>query len=82
MTYQGKPDGPRPAEYGRPPIETTTENFVCAAEDCDFAGDVEAAAFFQGIDPQRGRVFRYLWTCPFCEMDQADEMDDADRADA
>lgn len=75
------PDGPRP-NLGIPPIDTATVNLVCAARDCNFAGDVEAAVFFLGIDPQRGRVFEYLWECPFCEMEQKDEQDDADRRDA
>jgi hypothetical protein len=81
VTYLDHPDGPRP-NLGIPPIDTDTVNLSCAASDCNFAGDVEAAVFFLGIDPQRGRVFEYLWTCPFCEMEQKDEQDDTDRLDA
>lgn len=76
--FIGSPEGARGTELGIPPIDTETWNGVCAAEDCDFAGDVEAAVFFLGINPTEGRVFEYLWTCPWCELEQKDETNDAE----
>jgi hypothetical protein len=81
-SYAGYPDGPRGIELGIPPIDTETWNGNCAAEDCDFVGDVDAAVFFLGIDPDKGRVFEYLWACPWCELEQKDETTDADRSDS
>ena len=81
MSFLNHPDGPHAIESGVPPVETEVWSANCAARDCNFADDVDAAVYYLGTTPTDGRAFEYVWTCPWCGMEQADETTDADRRD-